>query len=524
VRLADFIIDQLDAILTEWESFARMREPAAVSMTSKELRNHVAVMLRSITDDLRLPQTSDAQLATSRGAGPRTIETEAGERHGIARLESRFSIEQLVAEYRALRASVLRLWSGSNKSPLATDIEDITRFNEAIDQLLAASVLSFAQAARQSAANEQRRRDEFLAMLAHELRNPLAPISAAATLLKMAESNEATIVNASNIIARQVAHMANLVEDLLDVSRVTRGQVKLKPELLDMRRIITDAVEQVTPQIEAHRHQLTVTEVPETAIVWGDAKRLVQVMANLLSNAAKYTPEGGSIDVRMALHDGQITLTVEDDGIGMTPEVVMHAFELFSQAERTSDRSSGGLGLGLALVKSLVELHGGNVTCSSAGPGKGSRFTVHLPLGEADGNLVERRRTSRNQLAAANRALKILLVDDNVDVTQALSLLLKAAGHEVITEHEAKRALETALTQPPDVCLLDIGLPEMNGNELARQLRAHPETARTSLIALTGYGRVQDREEAKAAGFDHHMTKPVDVEKLLAVLAALTPV
>lgn len=478
-------------------------------------------MLKSIAEDLRTPQSRDAQIAKSRGTGPHTIENGAGEQHGIARLESRFSIEQLVSEYRALRATVLRLWSESNKSPLATDIEDITRFNEAIDHLLTASILSFAKVARQAAETEQRRRDEFLAMLAHELRNPLAPISAAAALLKIAKGDEATIDNVGNIIARQVGHLTNLVDDLLDVSRVTRGLVKLKHEPLDIRRVITDAVEQVTPQIQARCHQLTVTESPETAIVCGDAKRLVQVMTNLLSNAVRYTPEGGHIEVKMELHNDQVTLTVEDDGIGMAPEFVLHAFDLFAQAERTSDRSTGGLGLGLALVKSLVELHEGKVTCASVGLGKGSQFTVYLPRRAADENPVERRRASRNQLATG-KSLKIMLVDDNIDAAQALGLLLKTAGYQVITEHRAKRALESARTQLPDVCLLDIGLPEMDGNELARKLRAHPDTARILLIALTGYGQAQDREEAKAAGFDHHMTKPVDMDKLLHVLAAFS--
>lgn len=477
------------------------------------------MMLKSIADDLRSPQTREEQIAKSRGTGPRTKETGAGERHGIARLESRFSIEQMVSEYRALRASVLRLWGESNRSPLATDIEDITRFNEAIDQLLTASVFSFAKTARQAAETEQRRRDAFLAMLAHELRNPLAPISAAATLLSMARGDEATIVNAGNIIARQVAHMTNLVDDLLDVSRVTRGLIKLKPEQLDIRRIITDAVEQVAPQIQARRHQLTVTELPEPAIVWGDAKRLVQVMTNLLSNAARYTPEGGRIEVRIELEGDKVSMTVEDNGIGMDPEFVPHAFELFAQAERTSDRSSGGLGLGLALVKSLVELHGGQVSCSSAGLGKGSQFVVHLPLRAIKENTVEPPATPGSQLKTS-KALKIMLVDDNVDAAHALSLLLQVAGHQVITEHRPTRAIESARAQLPDVFLLDIGLPEMDGHELARQLRTHPETAGTLLIALTGYSQAQDQEEAKAAGFDYHMAKPVDIAKLLNVLAA----
>lgn len=521
MRLADFIVDQLDAILLDWEAFARTMEPAALTMTTKELRNHASLMLRAIADDLRTPQTRDEQIAKSRGRGGQTAEDSVGGQHGIARVEASFSIEQLVSEYRALRASVLRLWGESNKYGLATDIDDITRFNEAIDQLLAASVVSFAQATRQAEQVEKQRRDEFLAMLAHELRNPLAPISAAASLLKMAQGDEARINNASNIIARQVAHMTTLVDDLLDVSRVTRGLIKLEHEAVDMRRIMADTVEQVSPQLQARRHHLTLAEIPEAAMVWGDAKRLVQVMANLLGNAAKYTPEGGHIEVKMVLHNDQLMLTVEDDGIGMTPEFVPYAFDLFSQAERSSDRSSGGLGVGLALVKSLVELHEGKVSCSSAGLGKGSQFNVFLPRYATHDAKVERRQLPRNQPATGN-SLKIMLVDDNVDAAHALSLLLEIAGHQVITEHSAKRALETARTVLPDACLLDIGLPEMDGKELARQLRARPETANTLLIALTGYGQNEDREETRAAGFDHHMTKPVEIDKLLIALATFS--
>ncbi len=522
MRLADFIFDQLDAILQEWDYFAVTIEPAALTMTSKELRNHAAVMLKAVAEDLRNSQTPQEQAAKARGLGPRTIETIAGEDHGIARLESQFTIEQLVSEYRVLRASVLHLWSASNKSPLATDVEDIMRFNEAIDQLLTASIFSFSQATRQALEAEKKHRDDFLAMLAHELRNPLAPIGTAAMLLKMPNVNEGIINNASTIIARQVEHMATLVDDLLDVSRVTRGVINLKLELLDMRRIIADAVEQVTPQIQARHHQLTLTLAPGAAIVRGDIKRLVQILTNLLSNAAKYTPEHGHISLDMALRDDGVILTVQDDGIGLSPDFIPHAFELFTQAERSSDRSSGGLGLGLALVKSLIELHGGKVSCSSAGIGKGSRFTVSLPRQADAEDDVERRRTPRIGLNAG-RKLKIMVVDDNIDAAQMLSMLLQAAGHEVITEFGSKRALDVARTTLPDACVLDIGLPEMDGNELARRLRAYPETAKILLIALTGYGGVQDYDAAKAAGFDHHMTKPVEMEKLLRSLAAFRP-
>ncbi|TCS39359.1 signal transduction histidine kinase [Paucimonas lemoignei] len=520
MRLADFILDQLDAILSEWEDFARTMKPASLTMTSKELRNHASIMLKIIAEDLRTPQTLDQQLSKSRGDGTRTTETDAGEQHGIARLESRFTIEQLVSEYRALRASVLRLWAESNKSPRVADIEDITRFNESIDHLLTASIVSFAQATRRAAELEKQRKDEFLAMLAHELRNPLSPISAAASLLKVAKNDVAMTVNASNIIARQVSHMATLIDDLLDVSRVTRGMVNLNMELFDIRRIIDAALEQIEPQVRAKRHQLTVSSISGDAIVRGDMKRLVQVFANLLGNAVKYTPEGGLIHLRLKLNKEQVLVTVEDNGIGMSPEFVPHVFDLFAQAERTSDRSAGGLGLGLALVKSLVEQHEGEVSCVSGGVGKGSQFTVCLPRQSGHENQLERRSMPREQVAAG-KALKILVVDDNIDAAQSLSLLLSSSGHQVLTEHQAWPALEAARTEKPDVCILDIGLPDMDGTELARQLRAFPETAKTFLIALTGYGQPQDREDALKAGFNHHITKPVNFANLLSLLASV---
>ena len=518
MRLADFILDEIEPILQEWEKFARTVEPAASVMTSKELRDHAAVMLKSIAKDLCTTQSREQEIAKSHGQEPQASQTDAGEEHGIARLESDFTIEQLFSEYRALRSSVLRLWNEANGSPSSTDITDIIRFNEAIDQLLAASVFSFARATRDAMEAEKRRKDQFLAMLAHELRNPLSPISAAATLLKMAKSNESVVNNASNIIARQVAHMSTLVDDLLDVSRVTRGAVELKLEPIDLRHVIDDAVEQVTPQIQARQHGMTVAEMPEPIIMQGDKKRLVQVITNLLTNAAKYTPDLGQIRLKLDLYDSQVAIEVEDSGIGMAPDFVPQAFDLFAQAERTSDRASGGLGLGLALVKSLTELHGGTVSCASAGLGKGSQFTVWLPKRAVDEKQVERRRTPRVDASTAGM-LKIMVVDDNVDAASMLAMLLEAKGHQVITAHRAREALDRSKTNPPDVYVLDIGLPDIDGNELARHLRARPETGGALLIALTGYGLTEDRDLTAAAGFDHHLVKPVDTEKLYKILS-----
>jgi CheY-like chemotaxis protein len=313
--------------------------------------------------------------------------------------------------------------------------------------------------------------------------------------------------------------MTSLIDDLLDVSRVTRGLVTLENIELDMKRIITNAVEQVHPLIEANRYHLTMDVAPEHAHILGDQKRLVQILVNLLNNSTKYTPAGGHIHLRMGVPDGHIILIVQANGIGIGPELQPHVFELFSQGQRNSNCSQGGLGIGLALVKSLVELHGGRVECFSEGSGKGRVFTVtllrHLTVGS-----IERRRS--NRLAkASGMPLRTLIVDDNVDAAHMLGMLLEASGHQVSVEHSPTHALERAQIDLPDVCVLDIGLPEMDGNELARRLKSRPETAKSVLIAVTGYGQAHDRESALAAGFDHHLVKPVDGTKLLQILGEL---
>jgi signal transduction histidine kinase len=378
LRLADFIKSQKETIVHEWESFARTMEPAASSMDDIELRDHAAIMLDFIADDLMSSQSIEQQIEKSHGR-KRRREDDSGEDHGLARLHSKFTIEQLFSEYRALRSSVLRLWGKAHPKPGSTEVEDIVRFNEAIDQLLASSVNVFAHAERKALEDEENQRNQFLAMLGHELRNPLAPIGLASTVLENANGNEKIIRNTSNVIKRQVAHMASLVDDLLDVSRVTQGRITFNVETLDLQEILDNAVEQVAPKIQARGHQFNMTGPLHPAVLQGDKKRLVQVVTNLLTNAAKYTHDGGRIDLRSKVEDNKVVISVEDNGVGMTSQFMKRAFDSFAQVEQTSDRTTGGLGLGLALVKSLVEMHCGTVACSSAGLGKGSCFIVELP-------------------------------------------------------------------------------------------------------------------------------------------------
>ena len=366
------------------------------------------------------------------------------------------------------------------------------------------------------AANRQK--DQFLAMLAHELRNPLAPITTAAQLLQRGQMDAPGIQRASDIIARQAQHMTSLVNDLLDVSRVTRGLVTISKEALEMREIVHEAVEQVRPLIDARGHALQCEIAASPLRVEGDRTRLIQVVSNILNNAAKYTAAGGSLVLSARIESGLVRVAVRDNGQGIDPPILPYIFDLFIQAERTPDRSQGGLGLGLALVKSLAVLHGGRVEAHSAGLGKGSEFVVYLPC------LAEAPEVSPPPLDVqprGARGLRVLVVDDNVDAAQMLATLLEMNGYEVSIAYDGKGALASAVQAPPDVALLDIGLPDIDGHELARRLRAMPETTQAVLVALTGYGQVEDQRRAYKAGFDHHMAKPADLAKLLELLAGV---
>ena len=374
------------------------------------------------------------------------------------------------------------------------------------------------KAVEDSLHESNRRKDEFLAMLAHELRNPLAPISAAAQLLITARLDRERIHKTSQIIVRQVDHMTGLVNDLLDVSRVNRGLATIEKAQIEIGTIVADAIEQAGPLLQTRKHHLAIELMPGSAIVNADRKRLVQVVANVLNNAAKYTPHGGRIRLQTKAQGADVVIEVTDNGIGMTPDLCSRVFDIFTQGHVTPDRNSGGLGLGLALVKSLVELHGGSVTANSDGLGQGSSFAIRVPRA-VDSAAFDAIANVSATLQKAERALKILVVDDNVDAAETIAMLLEATGYEVHVEHGAKRALERTRKEKPDVCLLDIGLPEMNGNELARQIRKLPEMADAVLIALTGYGQEDDRADTHAAGFNHHFVKPVDTAELSLVLA-----
>jgi signal transduction histidine kinase/ActR/RegA family two-component response regulator len=380
--------------------------------------------------------------------------------------------------------------------------------------------LVFRREAEQRLRDADRRKDEFLAMLAHELRNPLAPISMAAQILKLGTVSQQRLQQTSQIIDRQVSHMTSLLDDLLDVSRVTGGRVTLAQDMHDMRAIVRDAVEQARPAIIARHHHLSITLASEAVHVCGDGTRLVQIITNLLNNAGKYTPQGGKISLVLEVAGDHVDVLVRDNGIGISADLLPHVFDLFTQGERSPDRAQGGLGLGLALAKSLVERHGGTLSAASMGAGQGSLFTVRLP--RAKGLVIaDDAPCESHTLDHAHTGLEVLIVDDNADAAHTLSLYLEAVGHKVRVAFDGIGALKIVGESAPQVLLLDIGLPDIDGHDLARSLRAMPQTARAIFIALTGYGTPEDRARSREAGFDYHLTKPVDPGELARVLTEL---
>ncbi|MET1081454.1 MAG: ATP-binding protein [Burkholderiales bacterium] len=370
------------------------------------------------------------------------------------------------------------------------------------------------------------RKDEFLAMLAHELRNPLAPISSAAQLLLLGHTDPQRVRKSGEIIMRQVRHLTDLVDDLLDVSRVTRGLVQIERVELDLKDVLHSAVEQARPLIEVRQHQLAVELAAGSIRVAGDKTRLVQVVVNLLNNAAKYTAKGGQITLSLEVDGREACISVTDNGAGIGAALLPYVFDLFIQAERTPDRNQGGLGLGLALVKRITALHDGSVHALSEGLGQGSTFMLILPLLDAADSTaagaVDVPAAVASGAAASSgttRAARVMIVDDHLDSMQSLAELLEAQGYDILMAEDGTSGLRTAAGKAIDAFILDIGLPDIDGHKLARRLRDTDEGRDALLIALTGYGQAQDRLLSKAAGFDHHFVKPVDIASLTRLLA-----
>ena len=363
-----------------------------------------------------------------------------------------------------------------------------------------------------------RRKDAFLATLAHELRNPLAPIRQAVRIAKAPNVSAEQLRWSHDVIERQSSHMALLLDDLLDMSRISRGQLRLRKTVLDLAAVIDPAVEAARPWLDARKHRLEVSLPPGPLALEADGLRVSQVVSNLLNNAAKYTDGGGHIELRVRNEAGTLVIVVRDNGIGLDAEIVPRLFEMYAQSQAALERAEGGFGIGLPLVKGLVELHGGTITAHSAGPGKGSEFTVTLPGAV---RAAQTKPAGAGEVSGAAAQKRILVVDDNIDAGESLKLLLQLDGHEVRLAHDGEQAVDVVGNAAPDVVFLDIGMPRVNGYEAARRIRALPAGGGIKLVALTGWGQPGDRERAAQAGFDMHLTKPVAHEALRELLHRL---
>ena len=406
---------------------------------------------------------------------------------------------------------------------IITDLSERKRYEAGIVQLNAQLEQRIQErTAELEAANAllkdaDRRKDEFLAVLSHELRNPLAPIRTASHLLDSPHLPPSDLLWARTVIQRQVRHMSALLDDLLDIARITRGRMDLaRSRRVSVKGVVDAAVEAARPLIDRNNHTLVVTLADNDQTLDADPLRLAQIVSNLLTNAAKYTDSGGRIELSSQVADGRLRLMVKDNGIGLSPAALSQIFTMFAQVDGSAGRSEGGLGIGLALVKGLVALHGGTVRASSEGKGRGSIFTVELPLAATRTDTAAPPVSDATTIAGSRR---VLVADDNRDAADTLGLLLELYGHEVRIAHSGNAALEVAHSFRPNVALLDIAMPDLSGYDVARNLRLDTTSPRIVLIALTGYGQDGDKERAHEAGFDHHLTKPVDPSKLEALIS-----
>lgn len=429
-----------------------------------------------------------------------------------AKLEGRFEDEGW-----RIRKDGSRFWANVIITALRDETGELRGFSKITRDLTERRQLERAKLHAEMMSDLSRRKDEFLAMLSHELRNPLAAILSAVQLLHLQQAQEPLHEQASAIIERQVERLTRIVDDLLEVSRVTTGKIRLEQGHLDLRAVVEHAVETVQPLTAQHKHALSMSLPEEPVCVFADPTRMEQVVINLLNNAAKYTDEGGQIWVSLDLIGQEARLRVRDNGIGISQELLPSIFDLFTQGARPLDRSQGGLGVGLTVVRRVVELHGGKVEAHSAGHGQGSEFVVFLPLAEPPRISVEPGRA----ISLGSRPLRVLVVDDNRDVALGTALLLRHAGHEIRTAHSGNEALDVVLSFRPDAVLLDLGLPEMDGYEIARRLREKPEFKELILIAISGYGQEADKRRSEDAGCDAHLVKPAEASKLIEVLKTL---
>jgi signal transduction histidine kinase len=436
------------------------------------------------------------------------------QRAELTRLNQKLALAnaELAKAHEELKAQNMRELQQLNQT-LETANAELTAANSRLTREIAER-----ERAEQALSQSIKRKDEYIAILAHELRNPLSAIHNAVMVMQMPSASEQQQTWAHELLQRQVKHLTCLMDDLLDVSRISNGRIQLHKEVVDLSQVVRHAAESVSPLLKKHRHELRLELPDESFYVEGDTVRLTQILGNLLTNAAKYMDDGGRVDLVLE-RDGENSacIRIRDRGVGIPEELLTKVFDLFVQAPSALNRAQGGLGIGLALVRALVDLHGGSAYATSAGPGQGAEFTVSLPLVNQKPSIEN----APSLTTISAQPLRILIIDDNVDSATGLSLCLESLGYELRSAHTGKEGVTAARNYQPDVILLDIGLPDIDGCEVARRLREEHSLNSTRIVAMTGYSGDADRDRAQRAGFDHYLVKPVELPKLLELLDAL---
>jgi signal transduction histidine kinase/ActR/RegA family two-component response regulator len=556
VRLADFILANLEPILVDWESFARSIWPKGAHADPAELRDEAGDILRLTAVDMQSSQTAVQRADKSRGRGIQEGDgndlTQMSSSHGRGRVVSGFELWAVVAEYRALRASVLRLWRESEPVPDLHDLDDLTRFNESIDQSLTHAVRSYAkqvehhreallaaeQAARKEAEAANAAKDLFLATLSHEMRTPLNAIVGWLNILRHEDVATKHFADGLKVIERNTIAQAQLIDDLLDVSRIVSGKLRVDVQPCELADVVNAGLNATRTAADARGIRLRVRLDPAANAAVCDRVRIQQVVWNLVSNAIKFTPKGGQVDVTLSREASSFQIQVTDTGQGISAELLPYVFDRFRQADSSMRRRFPGLGLGLSIVKYIVEAHGGTVDATSAGEGKGSTFTVRLPV-----RAVQMQEESgpleiagwRGEDEAVNSAsiavprppvrldgVQVLVVDDDADARELLMMLLERAGAVVVTADSAPAAVAAVAKARPDVLISDLGMPDQDGFDLIRQLRNDGQDAKQlPAVALTAFVQKDDVRLALSAGFQVHLPKPVDPHDLTSAIAKL---
>ncbi|HWG42247.1 MAG TPA: ATP-binding protein [Gemmataceae bacterium] len=513
-----------DLLLERWSQRAIQEQPHAA-------RSHHPVLLDHLP---RLLHTIGQSLANSHGSHSAPHHAPA-EEHGEQRWEVGWSLSEVIRDYQILRLVVFEYLEETLDRPMR--FREARAIDLAFDEAIAASVTVYV---RQHDEHVQRvekervdylrhqadafkeadqRKNDFLAVLAHELRNPLAPILTSIELLRLLGSSNASANQARDIIERQVKHMTRLIDDLLDLTRIAQGKLELRRTIFEVGQAVAQAVQTVRPLFESHAHQLTVEPPADPIYLEADESRIVQVLINLLGNAGKYTERGGQICLTTIREGNEAVLCVRDNGVGIESDMLSRIFDLFTQIGRSIHRAQGGLGIGLTLVRQLVELHGGRVSVHSDGPGKGSAFMVRLPIAPAHSSPPAGGTAQLGTTPSNVSARHILIIEDNADARETLALLLQMLGHRTAMAATGPEGVERALADRPQVILIDLGLPGLDGFQVARQIRAALADS-VRLVALSGYAQEEDRQRCRESGFDAHLPKPVELEELNRVMAA----